>query len=103
MLSPRNSVTVVEGIESIPPTPPIHQLQLNPPISRQILEGNQESKINILSRQITNWKLQLKTLEEEHFKLMGYKPSRADRANHKEMRKCVIHINRAKHDLKRKL
>jgi len=104
MLSPRNSVniTVTEGIDTIPPSPPVHQLPMDPPLSRQILDGNQDTKIQMLSRQVSNWKKQLKVLEGEHIQLFGYKPSHADKVNQKEMRRCLLHINKAKQELKRK-
>jgi hypothetical protein len=103
MLSPRNSTVISEDTDpAVAPSPPLRQLLLDPPISRQILDGNQDSKMSTLSRQISNWKKQLKLLEEEHEQVFGYRPSHADKLNHKEMRKCLLHLSKAKRELKRK-
>ena len=103
MLSPRNSIIDTDDMDpNIAPSPPQRQLLLDPPISRQILDANQDSKINSLSRQIANRKKQLKLLEEEYEQVFGYKPSHADKLNHREMKKCLIHLSKAKRELKRK-
>ncbi|CAL8106512.1 unnamed protein product [Orchesella dallaii] len=100
MLSPRNSVLGKEGID-IPPSPPLHQAPMDPPISRQgYLDGNPVTKMNELSRQITALKRQVKSLEREYEQVYGYRPSHSDKLNHKEMRKCVLQLSKAKKELK---
>lgn len=102
MLSPRNSVLGKEGID-IPPSPPLHQAPMDPPISRQgYLEGNPVTKMNELARQITALKRQLKSLESQYEQVYGYKPSHSDRLNNKEIRKCVVQLSKTKKELKRK-
>ena len=100
MLSPRNSVLIKEASDpSIPPSPPLYQAVLDPPVSRQH-GGNQNMKMNLLSKQVSNLKRHLKSLEEEYEQLFGYKPSHADKLNQKEMRKCLLQLTKAKRELK---
>ncbi|CAG7724270.1 unnamed protein product [Allacma fusca] len=99
MLSPRNSILIKEADPSVPPSPPLHQAILDPPISRQH-GGNQNMKMNQLSKQVGNLKKHLKSLEEEYEQLFGYKPSHADKLNQKEMRKCLLQLTKAKRELK---
>lgn len=100
MLSPRNSV-LIRDASDYPPTPPMHQVQLDPPLSRQF-GGNGTLRLNQLSKQVNYLKKQLKLLEDEHERLIGYKPSHADKLNQKEMRKCLLQLAKAKRELKSK-
>ena len=57
-------------------------------------------KMNLLSKQVSNLKRHLKSLEEEYEQLFGYRPSHADKLNQKEMRKCLLQLTKAKRELK---
>jgi len=103
LLSPRSSFLIKDSNDhNVAPSPPINQAQMDPPMSRQDLAvGNPLKRLNVLTRQVSNLKRHLKTLEEEYEQLSGYKPSHADKLNNKEMRKCLLQLTKAKRDLKR--
>jgi hypothetical protein len=98
MLSPRSTFLAREAID-LPPSPPMNQIQVDPPNSRML--GDNEK--NSLTRLMLNLKKSLKDLESEYELIFGYRPSHADKLNNKEMKKCLMQLAKVKKDLKRKL
>jgi len=93
----------VKDAMDLPPSPPMHQVQVDPPLSRQSLVGENESnfnKLNSLTRLVSNLKKTLRSLEEEYEQLFGYKPSKADKMKHKDMKKVVLQLVKARKELK---
>jgi hypothetical protein len=104
MLSPRSGFLIKDAMD-LPPSPPMYQIQLDPPLSRQSLGENNElnvNKINSLTKQIGNLKRTLKLLEEEYEQMFGYRPSKSDRIKNREMKKVIFQLAKAKKELKGK-